>query len=188
MAALIPKNLSAETTAPFAYSLDMLPVSGVSDPTQTVGDARGRLSQTSTILQALLTAPFAMTQDLRQAIDNIKFSVVNGLYLIDGAYSKGFNLKQPYVDIPGLTAAIDNHLTAIAKAKPLWTAWLKDAKVQWKTGDPALPIEASKTVPLLPNGVALPGLLESAAAPSLKDYVAIGVVAVGALLLIKLLK
>jgi len=188
MAALIPQNLSAEATAPFPYSLDMLPVSSINDPTQLAGDARGRLSQTSTILQALLTAPFAMTQDLRQAIDNIKFSVVNGLYLIDGAYSKGFNLKQPYVDIPGLTAAIDNHLAAIVKAKVLWDVWLKDAKAQWKTGDPALPVEAPKTASLFANGAALPGLLESAAAPSLKDYVAIGVVAVGALLLIKLFK
>jgi hypothetical protein len=185
MAALIPQNLSAETVTPFEYSLDMLPVSGVNDPTQTVDDARGRLSQTGSILQALQKAPFAMSQELRQAIDNIKFSVVNGLYLIDGAYSKGYNAKQPYVDIPGLTAAIDNHLLAISKARPIWATWLKDAQAQWKTGDPPLPIVAKAQEPLFPT---VPGLLDSVAGPSLKDYIAIGLVGVGALLLIKFFK
>lgn len=121
------------------YSLDVLPLSGVDDGSQTIRDAKGRLTQTNQILEGILKAPYGITSVLRTQLEDVRFHVINGLMLIDTALRLGNVPAQPALDVDGLFTAIDNHKLAVERARGAWKAWLADAHAQQTTADPPLP-------------------------------------------------
>jgi len=127
------------------FTLDILPLTGISDGTQSIRDVKGRLLQTLQVLDGLLKAPFGLTSVLRTQLENVRFHVVNGLTLVDAAERLGYSLEQPASDIDGLFATIDNHKLAIERTRGTWTAWLKDAHAQQTVADAPLPIKQQRS-------------------------------------------
>jgi hypothetical protein len=119
----------------YPYSLDQLPVQGIDDPAMTVWDARDRLLTTKVILEALLNAPFGLTAELRQRIEDIRFHVINGLGFIDAFRRMGYNVRQGYAEVEGLIPALEGHQAAIRRARGIWRAWLLDAHAQKDLGE-----------------------------------------------------
>jgi hypothetical protein len=108
------------------FSLSLLPIDGILDPTMTVEMARGRLVNTLHIIDGILRIPSGLPGDLKQAIHNVRFHVISGIGLIDGMLQLGYAMQQPASDVEGLYASIDNHILEIQKSKILWNSWLRD--------------------------------------------------------------
>jgi hypothetical protein len=175
----------------YGYSLDMLPVAGLTDIVQDVETAQLRLTATLEILDGVRNMPAGLSQMLQQALANVRFHVIAGLSFIDAFLRTGHNIWQQSMDVEGLKDAVDLHLQALTVAKPLWTKWLADAQAQ---GTPAeqLPAPSSPVVIGQTNAVAasiFDDPLAVVQGPSdLNDYVMIGIVGLLGLGLLKLLK
>lgn len=106
------------------WSLELLPVQGVTSPIANIEFIRGRLLNTLTIIDGALKYPTGVPTELRQRIYNIRFHVVVALGILDGALRSGYSPLETANTVDGLAAAIDSHITAIKIAKPLWRQFL----------------------------------------------------------------
>jgi hypothetical protein len=167
-------------------SLDALPVQGVDDDLQSVISARKKLKATYTMVGQILTAPSGVPSELKTKLNNIQFHVKTALSAIDSFLYMGNLSTTPAGDVPNLRTAIQNHITAIRQAKPAWNNWLKTEK----------PKEAPAPLPkvsAIKPGAGVPvqkqSALETVSKPTpLKTYLVIGGIAVGAIVLLKLMK
>lgn len=173
------------------HTLELLPVQGLTNnPAQTISDAQRRLRNTLALVNGMRKGPYGLPQAVVQHLENIRFHVTNGLFLIDVAQRTGHSLREPVANVDGLQAAIENHAAAVGRARPAWDGWLSDAHATKGENDllPPLPV-ASSTFSYFGADAALPdltgGLVKS---PSLNDYLAIGLVAGGLLLLFSAVK
>lgn len=178
------------------YTLDLLPVEGMDDGTQSIGDVQRRLRDTLSIINGIRKGPYGLPAVLAQKIDNIRFHVVNALYLIDGATARlGHNLREPYLStVEGLQSAIDNHVVAIDRARGAWTEWLTQALAHKGPEDVLPPPPRPKPSLLGYGGLGVDLSADTQTAPTdptgglvksmqLSDYLAVGIVT-GALLLL----
>lgn len=169
-----------------AYNWDLytLPLVSLAPGAETVDDVRTMLGNELKVVNGILEIPTGLPGDLRQAILNIQFQLGQGQGFVDAFLRTGHNLSEPASNVEGLKDALALRLTLIAKAKPLWDAWYKDAIAQ---GTPA----AQLPPPPPGGGVNVTGggsSLLSAGQMELRDYVAIGVVAGLGLILWKAMK
>lgn len=159
------------------YSLELLPVDGILNPAATIDDLNGRLINTRTILDGILTAPHGLWSDLRELILSVRFHVVTAIDLLDAWRRAGHQGGEPAADAPGVAAAVDSHVTALNAALPAWRNWLLDASQRQAQGDPPLP-------KLYGNTNAEPSLVQSivtgAAAPTSNiSFIGVGLVCLG---------
>ena len=173
--------------AAYPYSIDLLPLNGVMHPAQTLRDLQGRFTQTIKIVDGVLKAPFSLTQQLRQLIENIRFHVINGLYLIDLEYRRGAASRKPYIGVDGLQATIDNHVQAIDRTRPVWRAWLLDARKNAVSTDrlpKASPVNMSSLLPGAMSGCSSCGFGADPIAPATSSPVMPYLIAGGIVLLL----
>lgn len=170
----------------YPYSLTMLPVMGITDATADVGTMQSRVKASLEIVEGLRSAPFGMSPTVKQAIEDIRFHLINALNAIQTWLQPGAgNVRDPHVDVPGLVASIDSHIAVVRNSRPAWDAWLKDAYASKQ------PSEVLPKMDLVPGGAPASGgtgVLQSMQMPSVKDYVTIGLVTGGVLLVGKWLK
>lgn len=168
------------------YTLDLLPVNGLA-AVSTVGETQMRLRDTLAIVDGMRRGPYGLPAELAQKLENIRFHVVNALTLCNVARRTGHSWRGPASNVDGLQAAVDNHAVAIERARPVWNAWLTDALANKGPNDvlPVPPIVktlgygADTATITDPTG----GLVKT---NTLSDYMAIGIVAGGLLLLVHL--
>lgn len=151
------------------YTLDLLPVEGLTDASQSIGDTRGMLTSTLTILDGIRKGPYGLPAALQQLLSDIRFHVVNGIVLIDAGTRKGHSRRESRLVIEGLQAAIDNQVTAINRARGSWSTWLDDAHANKGQGDVLPPQSTSNArfdgysadpiVPPVPVATAMGGSL-----------------------------
>jgi len=201
----MPKD---EAQSPWPYTLDLLPVSGIIDITQTIWDVYTALQSTLTIVNGILGGPYGMPSTLSQQMENIRFHVINGLALVDTARRTGHNLREPFINIDGLRSTLDLHVAAIHKARSNWRVWLDDAYANKEESERLPPRPKSEAVlfgndtltvmqPVALQPAGCPGCFQHYGAATdtttgalnavttpmtLRDYVVIGVVAGGLLL------
>ena len=113
--------------AKWPYSLSMLPVGGIMDPTANLSLVRGRLLNTLEILDGVLKVPSGLPERLRQAVYNVRFHVVVGIDLIDGFVTVGHSFLEPAASVDGLYEAIDAHVEELRVTAPIWQAWMRGA-------------------------------------------------------------
>jgi hypothetical protein len=116
------------------FSLNLLPLEGIQDPNMTIEVARGRLVNTLHIIDGILRFPNGLPSDLRQAIHNVRFHVVNGIGLIDGMLQLGYSYLQPASDVEALYDTISNHILELQKAKIVWNSWIRSEASQGYSG------------------------------------------------------
>lgn len=184
-------------------SLDQLPVLGIESPVQTVLDVRTRLVITSNILEELLRMPQGLSSDLREALLNIRYHVTAAQSFIAAFLDLGGTVGQSHLEVQGLQDSLDLHLGAIEAARGPWTRWLAD---EYHEGLPS-----TKPLPQLSRGVGIantlsyflpavgPALVRPRVQPqnlgaliddvskpmALTDYLAMGAVALAAVLFIR---
>jgi hypothetical protein len=167
----------------YPYRLDMLPVVGITDITATTGTIRERLMSSQDIITGIRKAPFGYPADLARALDNIQFHIVNALTLVDGYFAAGHTIREPHGDVPGLLAAINNQVTAVMAAKPLWDRWYADAAA---SGVQGLPKKPSTGTPAEATDFLFPPQPQDPMTKSkIMSYVGIGLAALGAVWLMK---
>lgn len=171
------------------YSLDMLPVAGLTDIVQDVETAQLRLSASLEIVDGIRKIPAGLSQTLQQALANVRFHVVAGLAFIDAFLRTGHNYLQQATEVEGLKDAVDLHLQALTVARPIWDQWLADARAQ-KTPEEQLPISTTPVIIGETNAGNVVALTpqEQANRWELSDYLMVGVVGLLGLGLIKLFK
>lgn len=128
--------------AHWPFSLDLLPVAGITNPTATIEAIRGRLVNTLTILDGVVRMPSGLPGDLKQAIYNVRFHVVTGLGLIDSKLQLGSAIIEPASIVDGLWASIDNHIAELRRTVPLWHSWLNSERRQGFGNDVPAPIRS----------------------------------------------
>jgi len=148
------------------FSLDLLPINGIVNPTASIEDIRGRLVNTLSIIDGVLQMPAGLPGDLKQAIYNVRFHVVTGIGLIDGALQSGFSYQQPASDVDGLLASVDSHISELRNVLPLWHSWLTSECQQGFGADVPAPMRSR--------------FLQAAAQPvNTGDYVGTGLATLG---------
>jgi hypothetical protein len=140
--------MMANTT--FLYSLDMLPVSGMTNIAQTVGEMRQRFAISLMIVDELRQANYGYSAGVRQELENVRYHIVSALSLIDASYRQGINQKQPYADVVDLDSVVHNHIVSVQKAMPVWDGWLTQALRDRKKEDPELPPLRQPEAPVIP--------------------------------------
>lgn len=128
--------------ARWPFSLDLLPVAGITNPSATIEFVRGRLVNTLTILDGVLQMPAGLPGDLKQAIFNVRFHVISGIGLIDGALQLGSSWQEPASVVDGLLASVDSHIASLANAQPIWRAWLQSERQQGLGADLPTPMRS----------------------------------------------
>lgn len=169
-------------------SLDALPVQGVSDDLQTAIQARQKLNASFTMVGQILAAPSGLPAELRNKMTAVRFHITTALSAIDSFLYMGNASTSKAGDVPNLRLAISNHVAAIRDAKPAWDNWLKTEK------PPEAPAPIPKAGAIDPAAAAAAldqakpkSALESVSSPTpLRTYLAIGGVALGVLLLMKI--
>lgn len=168
------------------YTLDLLPIRGLTNTTSTLGETQMRLRDSLAVIDGMRRGPYGLPAALAQKLENIRFHVVNALFLCDVARRTGHAWRSSASSVDGLQASIDNQVAAVEQARPAWNTWLTDALANKGPNDvlpppPAVALsygygaDAPITDPL--------GLVKT---NTLSDYLAIGVVAGGLLLLVHL--
>jgi hypothetical protein len=128
--------------ARWPFSLDLLPVADITNPTANIEFIRGRLTNTLVILDGVLKMPAGLPGDLKQAIFNVRFHVVTALGLIEGALQSGFSYLEPAASVDGLQASVDSHIAALANAQPIWRSWLRSERQQGFGADLPAPMRS----------------------------------------------
>lgn len=172
-------------------SLDALPVQGVDDDLQTVTQARAKLKASFTMVGQILAAPSGLPAELRSLMNVVKFHITTALSAIDSFLYMGNPPTSPAGDVPNWREAVKNHITAIRQARPAWNNWLLTVKPP--EAPPPLPkesaIDPAAAAAAIDAAAKAPSAFEEMSKPTpLRTYLVIGGVAVGALLLLKLMK
>jgi len=128
--------------ARWPFSLDLLPVAGITSPAATIEFVRGRLVNTLTILDGVIQTPSGLPGDLKQAIFNVRFHVITGIGLIDGALQLGSSYLEPASAVDGLLASVDSHIASLANVRPLWNAWVQSERQQGFGADVPAPMRS----------------------------------------------
>jgi len=174
-------------TAAKIPSLDALPVQGVEDDLQTVIQARQKLNASFVMVEQICAAPSGLPAELRIKMNSIRFHIATGLSAIDSFLYMGYPSTSSAGEVPNLRESISNHIEAIRQARPAWNAWLATEKPP-EAPDPlpvasALDPIADVVMQTLPSSA-----LKTTSEPTpLRTYLTIGGVALGALVLWKLL-
>lgn len=128
------------------FTLDMLPLQGITSPVANIEFIRGRLVNTLSILDGVLKMPSGLPGDLKQMVYNIRFHVVAGIGLVDAGIRSGLSWLELAASVDGLPATIDNHIAALRETLPAWRHWLRAARKQQSSPgavgfgmEPALP-------------------------------------------------
>lgn len=169
------------------YTFDLLPVNGFTDPISTLGETQMRLRDSLAIVDGMRKGPYGLPVELVQKLENIRFHIVNALFLCDVAQRTGHAWRSPASNIDGLRASIDNQVAAIERARPVWNTWLTSALANKGPNDvlpppPAVALSYGYGADA-PITDSTGGLVKT---NTLSDYLAIGVVAGGLLLLVHL--
>lgn len=172
-------------------SLDALPVVGIQDDLQSVVQVRQKLQATFTMIGQMLAAPSGVPSQLKIQLNNVKFHVTTALSAIDSFLYMGNASTSQAGEVPNLRDAISNHVDAIRAARPAWDNWIKTA--QPPEAPPPIPkvgaIDPVAVAKTIDEQTKAPSALETVSEPTpLRTYLAIGGVAVGALLLLKIMK
>ena len=193
-------SAAKKTTTSTAPSLYLLPISGITNPTLSVREAREALKATLLILSGILGTAVGYPAFLRQALLDIRFHIVSGLSFIDSYLGAGYYHTDSINDVEGLPEALYNHLIAIQRAKPLWNAWATEVKTIHK--QPGAPEFTAPTSPRPQSALgAVDATASTAVAPTaptpfeevskptpLKTYMGMAVVGAAGLLLWRLLR
>jgi hypothetical protein len=174
-------------------SLDALPLPGVDDDLQSVVEARAKLQASFTMVGQILAAPSGVPAELRNQLNNVKFHITTGLSAIDNYLYMGNPSTSAVGDVPNWREAIKGHIAAIRQAKPAWDNWLTVEK------PPEAPLPLLKESALDPAAATAAidkaantsgsSALESMSSPTpLRTYLVIGGIAVGAIMLMKIMK
>lgn len=171
----------------FPYTLDALPISGVTDATQSVADAHNRLNATLILLDRLLQAPYGYTVELRQAISSVRFWVSQAIETLDAWVGNGHSQHEPASNVTNLVPLIDQHLSALQAAKGLWHTWLPQV---WADAhdDDVVPVKSPVGLAMPAPTTALQSPPEFAKSLDLGDYFAIAGVALAGYLLWRVIK
>jgi len=168
-------------------SLDALPVQGVISDLQTVIQARQRLKASFIMVCTIQAAPSGLPAELKNRMGTIRFHITTALSAIDDFLYMGKSTTAKAGEVPNLMLSIQSHVEAIRAARPAWDAWLKTES------PPEAPAPLPKVSSIDPAAawagatVKPASALESMSSPTpLRTYLAIGGVALGALLLMKL--
>jgi hypothetical protein len=172
-------------------SLNALPVVDVDDDLQTVVQARAKLKASFTMVGQILAAPSGVPSELRARLNNIKFHITTALSAIDSFLYLGNPPTSLVGDVPNWRESVDNHIREIRQARPAWDNWLLTAKP--KEAPAPLPKQSAldpvAAAGVINEGTKAPSSLEEMSKPTpLRTYLVIGGVALGALMLLKLIK
>jgi len=172
-------------------SLDALPLPGVDDDLQTVTQARAKLKASFTMVGQILAAPSGVPAELRNRLNSVKFHITTGLSAIDSFLYLGNPPTSQVGDVPNWREAVKNSIREIHQAKPAWDNWLRVENPP--EAPPPLPKQSAldpiAAAAAIDEATRAPSAMESLSQPTpLRTYLVIGGVALGALLLLKLMK
>lgn len=166
-------------------SLDALPLPGIEDDLQTTVQVRQKLQASFTMVGQILAAPSGLTPELRVKLNAVKFHLTTALSAVDDFLTMGNPPTTPAGDVTNLSLCIKNHVVAVRDAKPAWDSWLK---TEQPPEAPAPLVKVGAIDPFATPAAQPKSALESVSAPTpLRTYLTIGGVAVGLLVLWKVL-
>jgi hypothetical protein len=174
-------------------SLDLLPVQGIENPMQTLKSAREKLKATLLILNSIINSPQGLPADLRISMNNVRFHVVSGLQLIEDYLFQGNLITDNVLKVKGLHESLLNHITALKKAKPSWNQFIAAERGDIQATSEMLPGLVPQTSAIDPYAQvkakqSAESAMESMTKPTpLRTYLAIGGIALGVLVLWKVM-